>query len=225
VRDRLLFADLTETMLQRFAVANAGEGWRFGGKTCGKRLCLCNEAVRKLRSGSISDRGAVGCAIRLVKEDVRVWATPRLLFGGGGVSSKLCDLERTQQSPWARGRNGICRSGVQPAELHLNMLATLFREFKLKTRSNLWVVWSCPSGQEAAQQSTVIKTGPANHDGDLWRTARCRCTNRLASDREPVVEGEGLISLGNVDPCVGSTRTHLRCELICADVKATEDLS
>ena len=92
MRDRLLFADLTETILQRFAVANTREGWRLGWKTCCKRLCLCNETVRKLCGGSLSNRRAVGGAIRLIKEDVRVGATPRLLLCGGGVSSELRDL-------------------------------------------------------------------------------------------------------------------------------------
>jgi hypothetical protein len=71
-------------------------------------------------------------------------------------------------------------------------------------------MWSRATGQEAAQESTMIEAGATHSDCDLRRFATSRAGRRLTRDREPVIQREWLIRLGNIDTSVRSCRKDLR---------------
>jgi hypothetical protein len=66
------------------------------------------------------------------------------------------------------------------------------------------------TGQEAAQESTMIEAGATHSDRDLWRFATSCAGRRPTRDREPVIQREWLIRLGNIDTSVRSCRKDLR---------------
>ena len=56
----------------------------------------------------------------------------------------------------------------------------------------------------------MIEAGTTHSDRDLWRFATSCAGRRLTRDREPVIQREWLIRLGNIDSSVRSCRKHLR---------------
>jgi hypothetical protein len=71
-------------------------------------------------------------------------------------------------------------------------------------------MWSRATGQEAAQESTMIEAGATHSDRDLWRFTIGCTRHGLTRDREPVIQREWLIRLGNIDTSVRSCRKDLR---------------
>jgi hypothetical protein len=71
-------------------------------------------------------------------------------------------------------------------------------------------MWSRATRKESAQESAMIEAGATHSDCDLWRFTPSRTSRGFARDREPVIQREWLIRLGNIDTSVRSCRKHLR---------------